>query len=116
MPVIQSQVSTASDAFRANTERMRELVNDISVRAATVERGGSEESRQRHVSRGKLLPRDRLAQLLDPGSPFLEVGQFAAYGMYDDNIAAAGMIAGIGRVEGREVMVVVNDATVQGGT
>jgi 3-methylcrotonyl-CoA carboxylase beta subunit len=116
MPVIQSQLSTASDAFRANTERMRELVNDISVRAATVERGGSEESRQRHVSRGKLLPRDRLAQLLDPGSPFLEVGQFAAYGMYDDNIAAAGMIAGIGRVEGREVMVVVNDATVKGGT
>ncbi|MGE0279529.1 MAG: carboxyl transferase domain-containing protein [Rhizobiaceae bacterium] len=116
MPVIQSQVSTASDAFRANTERMRELVNDISVRAAAVERGGSEESRQRHVSRGKLLPRDRLAQLLDPGSPFLEVGQFAAYGMYDDNIAAAGMIAGIGRVEGREVMVVVNDATVKGGT
>ena len=63
MPVIQSQVSTASDTFRANTERMRALVNDISTRAATVERGGSEESRQRHVSRGKLLPRDRLAQL-----------------------------------------------------
>jgi len=116
MPVIQSQVSTASDAFRANTERMRALVNDMSVRAATLERGGSEEARQRHVSRGKLLPRDRLAQLLDPASPFLEIGQFAAYGMYDDNIAAAGMIAGIGRVEGREVMVVVNDATVKGGT
>ncbi len=116
MPVIQSQISTASDAFRANAERMRALVNDISVKAATVERGGSEESRQRHVSRGKLLPRDRLAQLLDPGSPFLEIGQFAAWDMYDDNIAAAGMIAGIGRVEGREVMVVVNDATVKGGT
>jgi len=116
MPPIQSQISTSSDLFRANAEKMRSLVADISEKAATVQRGGSDEARERHASRGKLLPRDRLTQLLDPGSPFLEIGQFAAFGMYDDNIAAAGMIAGIGRIEGREVMVVVNDATVKGGT
>jgi 3-methylcrotonyl-CoA carboxylase beta subunit len=116
MPAIQSQISTASDTFRANAERMRLAVADIGEKAAKVERGGSEDSRQRHVSRGKLLPRDRLAQLLDPGSPFLEIGQFAAHGMYDDDISSAGMIAGVGRVEGKEVVVVVNDATVKGGT
>jgi 3-methylcrotonyl-CoA carboxylase beta subunit len=116
MSVIRSEVSTSSDAFRANAERMRALVADLADKAAVIERGGSEDARQRHVSRGKLLPRERLAQLLDFGSPFLEIGQFAAYGMYDDNIAAAGMIAGVGRVEGREVMIVVNDATVKGGT
>ena len=116
MPVIQSQISPSSETFRANAERMRALVSDISEKAAAVQRGGSDEASERHVSRGKLLPRERLAQLLDDGSPFLEIGQFAAWGMYDDNIAAAGMIAGIGRVEDREVMVVVNDATVKGGT
>jgi 3-methylcrotonyl-CoA carboxylase beta subunit len=116
MPVIQSQISPASDAFKANAEKMRELVADIAEKAETIERGGSEEARARHVKRGKLLPRQRLAQLLDTGSPFLEIGQFAAHGMYGEDIPAAGMIAGIGRVEGREVMVVVNDATVKGGT
>ena len=116
MPVIQSSISTSSEGFRANAERMRALVSDISDKAAVVQRGGSEEARARHTARGKLLPRDRLAQLLDTGSPFLEIGQFAAWDMYDDAISAAGMIAGIGRVEGREVMVVVNDATVKGGT
>jgi 3-methylcrotonyl-CoA carboxylase beta subunit len=116
MTVIQSQISTSSDLFRANAEKMRALVADISEKAATVQRGGTDEARERHASRGKLLPRDRLTQLLDPASPFLEIGQFAAWGLYDDNIAAAGMIAGIGRIEGREIMVVVNDATVKGGT
>ncbi len=95
---------------------MRALVADIADKAATVERGGSDDARERHVSRGKLLPRQRLAQLIDPGSPFLEIGQFAAWGMYDGDIASAGMIAGVGRVEGKEVMIVVNDATVKGGT
>jgi 3-methylcrotonyl-CoA carboxylase beta subunit len=95
---------------------MRALVADIAEKAASVERGGSDEARERHQGRGKLLPRERLAQLLDTGSPFLEIGQFAAWNMYDGDISAAGMIAGIGRVEGREVMVVVNDATVKGGT
>ena len=116
MPAIRSAVSPASETFRANAERMKGLVADIADKAASVSLGGPEEARQRHVARGKLLPRERLAQLLDTGSPFLEIGQFAAHGMYDDNIASAGMIAGIGRVEGREVMVVVNDATVKGGT
>ncbi len=116
MPTIQSQISPSSELFRANAGRMRTLVEDISQKAATIQRGGSDDARERHVARGKLLPRERLAQLLDTGSPFLEIGQFAAYGMYDDHIAAAGMIAGIGRVEGREVMIVVNDATVKGGT
>jgi len=116
MPIIQSQISPVSETFRTNAERMGELVEDIAGKAAAVERGGSEEARRRHVSRGKLLPRQRLAQLIDPGSPFLEVGQFAAWNMYDGDISAAGMIAGIGRVESREVMIVVNDATVKGGT
>jgi len=116
MPVIRSLLSTSTDMFKANAEHMRALVADIADKATTVERGGSEEARKRHTSRGKLLPRQRLAQLLDAGSPFLEIGQFAAWNMYGGDISSAGMIAGIGRVEGREVMVVVNDATVKGGT
>jgi len=116
MPVIKSQISTSSESFKANSERMKALVRDIAGKSEVIEKGGTDEARERHVSRGKLLPRDRLAKLLDPGSPFLEIGQFAAYGMYSGDISSAGMIAGVGRVEGREVMVVVNDATVKGGT
>ena len=116
MPIIKSELSPSSDTFKANAERMRELVADISDKAATVELGGSEEARERHVARGKLLPRERLAQLLDTGAPFLEIGQFTAWGMYGEEIASAGMICGIGRIEGTECMVVVNDATVKGGT
>jgi 3-methylcrotonyl-CoA carboxylase beta subunit len=116
MPVIQSAVSPASEVFRQNAERMRGLVADIAEKAATVEAGGPEEARERHLARGKLLPRQRLAQLLDTGSPFLEIGQFAAWDVYSEPIPSAGMIAGVGRVEGKEVMVVVNDATVKGGT
>jgi 3-methylcrotonyl-CoA carboxylase beta subunit len=116
MPVIRSEIAPASEEFRTNRERMEELVADIAHKAKLVEQGGSDDARERHVSRGKLLPRQRLAQLLDTGSPFLEIGQFAAWDMYGGDIASAGMIAGVGRVEGREVMVVVNDATVKGGT
>ena len=116
MPVIQSKLSPASETFKANADRMKALVADIADKAKVVEQGGSEEARARHVSRGKLLPRDRLAQLIDTGSPFLEIGQFAAWQMYGDDIASAGMIAGIGRIEGTECMIVVNDATVKGGT
>lgn len=116
MTILTSLISTGSETFTANTKRMRALVNDMEVKAAAVIRGGTDEARERHTSRGKLLPRDRLAQLLDAGSPFLEIGQFAAWGMYDDNISSAGLIAGIGRVSGKEVMIVVNDATVKGGT
>jgi len=116
MPVIQSQISLSSDTFRSNEKRMRALVAEIAEAAARAEQGGSEAARERHRSRGKLLARERLAQLLDTGSPFLEIGQFAAWEMYEGDIASAGMIAGIGRVEGREVMIVINDATVKGGT
>jgi 3-methylcrotonyl-CoA carboxylase beta subunit len=116
VPIIRSAVSTSSETFRANAEHMRGLIADIAEKAAIVSLGGPEEARQRHLARGKLLPRQRLAQLLDTGSPFLEIGQFAAWGMYGEMIASAGMIAGVGRVEDREVMVVINDATVKGGT
>jgi 3-methylcrotonyl-CoA carboxylase beta subunit len=116
MATLTSQISPSSEAYRDNAARMRELVADIADKAALVQRGGSDEARERHVSRGKLLPRERLVQLLDTGSPFLEIGQFAAWNMYDGDISSAGMIAGIGRVEGREVVIVVNDATVKGGT
>ncbi len=116
MPPLPTSVSPSSDAFRANAARMKALTEDIAEKAAQVSLGGPAEARERHVARGKLLPRERLAQLLDPGSPFLEIGQFAAFGLYSGDIASAGMICGVGRVEGREVMVVVNDATVKGGT
>ncbi|HEU4986423.1 MAG TPA: carboxyl transferase domain-containing protein [Rhizobiaceae bacterium] len=116
MSVLQSQVSPSSEAFRFNASRMEALLAELRETAAIIERGGPEEARERHVARGKLLPRERLAQLLDPGAPFLEIGQFAAWDMYGGDIASAGMIAGIGRVEGKEVMIVVNDATVKGGT
>jgi len=102
MPVLRSALSPTSDAFRANATRMRSRVSDIEAKAATVAAGGPAEALQRHVSRGKLLPRERLAQLLDVGSPFLEIGQFAAWDMYGGDIASAGMIAGIGRVEGTD--------------
>ncbi len=116
MPALQSQISPASETFKANAERMRGLVADIAGKAGVVECGGSDEARERHVSRGKLLPRARLAQLLDTGAPFLEIGQFAAWEMYGGDIASAGIITGIGRVEGTECVIVVNDATVKGGT
>lgn len=96
---------------------MLALVEDLRSKVATISLGGGERSREKHLSRGKLLPRDRIETLLDDGSPFLEIGQFAGYQMYgDDNIAAGGLIAGIGRVNGQECMIVANDATVKGGT
>ncbi|MDZ5697802.1 carboxyl transferase domain-containing protein [Chelativorans sp. M5D2P16] len=116
MTVLRSQISPASEAYRANEARMKALVADMAEKAATIELGGSEGARARHTGRGKLLPRERLYNLLDVGAPFLEIGQFAAWDMYGGDIASAGLIAGVGRVEGREVMIVVNDATVKGGT
>ena len=116
MPILKTAALPSSDSFRANAEKMRALVADIAEKATIVERGGTAEARARHVARGKLLPRERLAQLIDLGSPFLEIGQFAAWDLHGGDIASAGMIAGIGRVEGKEVMIVVNDATVKGGT
>ncbi len=95
---------------------MEALIAETAQVAAAISEGGPVHARERHLARGKLLPRERVRQLLDPASPFLEIGTFAAHGMYGGDIAAAGVIAGIGRVEGREVMVVCNDATVKGGT
>ena len=100
----------------SNREQHLQLVEQLRAKLATAARGGSERSRERHVGRGKLLPRDRVDGLLDPGSPLLEIAPLAAGGMYDDECPGAGMIAGIGRVSGRECMIVANDATVKGGT
>jgi 3-methylcrotonyl-CoA carboxylase beta subunit len=116
MQALKSQINPRSEEFRANAERMREVVGDLRAKAAQIAHGGGEAARTRHESRGKLLPRERVEQLLDPGTPFLEIGQLAAYGMYDDEAPAAGLIAGIGCVMGRECMIIANDATVKGGT
>lgn len=95
---------------------MRELVAELTERLAEVRVGGSQSARDKHLARGKLLPRDRVDRLLDPGAPFLEIAPLAAYGMYGGGVPSAGMVAGIGRVEGRECVIVANDATVKGGT
>jgi len=116
MHVIKSAINTRAEDFRANQAHMRAQVEDLREKASTVSAGGGPAAREKHTARGKLLPRDRVDQLLDPGSPFLEIGQLAAWGMYDGDAPAAGMIAGIGRVHGTECMVIANDATVKGGT
>ena len=99
-----------------NRQRHEELVAELKELLSTTARGGSERARARHISRGKLLPRQRINQLLDPGSPFLEVAPLAAHEMYGGKVPAAGVIAGIGIIEGRRCLVVANDATVSGGT
>jgi 3-methylcrotonyl-CoA carboxylase beta subunit len=113
---MQSQVLTGSEAYRANRAAHLAALAQIEEAAVQAAGGGGESSRARHVARGKMLPRDRVANLLDPGSPFLEVGALAAHGMYGGDAPCAGVIAGIGLVEGRQVMVICNDATVKGGT
>ena len=115
-PRIESKIVTDGDEFRARAAHNRALAGKLRADVAQAALGGNERSRQRHVSRGKLLPRDRVERLLDPGSPFLEIGQLAACDMYEGEVPGAGMIAGIGRVSGRQVMIVCNDATVKGGT
>ncbi|HEX6793178.1 MAG TPA: carboxyl transferase domain-containing protein [Casimicrobiaceae bacterium] len=116
MPAFESTISPRDPLFVRNREAMAALVADLREKIAVIEQGGGEVARKRHVARGKLLPRERVRSLVDPGSPFLELSQFAAYGMYGDTIAAAGIITGIGRVCGRECVIVCNDATVKGGT
>lgn len=113
---LQSQVLTAGEAFEANRAAHLEALDQIQEAAALAMSGGGEKARDRHLSRGKMLPRERVANLLDPGSPFLEVGTTAAHGMYGGAAPCAGVIAGIGLVQGRQVMVICNDATVKGGT
>jgi 3-methylcrotonyl-CoA carboxylase beta subunit len=113
---IGNSIERNSEDFRANADKMVALVSDLQSRRDKASLGGPERSRARHLSRGKLLPRDRVMQLIDPGSPFLELSPLAAYGLYDDDINGAGLITGIGRIEGRECLVVCNDATIKGGT
>ena len=116
MPRIKSRLDTASPAFLANAAHHRALAAQLRAEVARVAEGGGAEAQKKHAARGKLLPRERVRALLDPGSPFLELSQLAAHGMYGDDAPCAGIITGIGRVEGREVVIVANDATVKGGT
>ncbi|WP_170409199.1 carboxyl transferase domain-containing protein [Ruegeria arenilitoris] len=113
---LTSKAMPASEGFKTNRTAHLDALAQITAAAEAARMGGGEKSRARHESRGKMLPRRRVANLLDPGSPFLEIGATAAHGMYGDAAPAAGVVAGIGRVQGREVMVVCNDATVKGGT
>ena len=115
MSRIVSQVSPRSATFLHNEQVNRALVETLRVRTANAARGGPQAARDRHQARGKLLPRDRVEQLLDRGSPFLEIGALTAFGLYDDEAPGAGLIAGVGRISGREAMVLANDATVKGG-
>jgi 3-methylcrotonyl-CoA carboxylase beta subunit len=115
-PAIRSKADPASAAFKRNAQVHAALATELRERLAVVGRGGPEQARQRHVARGKLLPRDRVDTLLDPASPFLELSPLAATGMYDDEAPAAGLITGVGRISGRECVIVANDATVKGGT
>ena len=116
MTTLKSSVDLKSMAFCENAQAMQSLIADLREKVSEIERGGGEHARERHLSRGKLLPRDRVRVLLDEGSPFLEFSQFAGYQMYDDVVPAGGIITGIGRVSERECVIVVNDATVKGGT
>jgi len=116
MPFIRSKLNPGAADFQRNAAAMAELVADLRAKVERAAAGGEEAARARHVARGKLLPRERLRLLLDPGAPFLELSQLAALGMYGDEAPGAGIITGVGRVSGRECVVVVNDATVKGGT
>ncbi|WP_242096232.1 carboxyl transferase domain-containing protein [Sphingomonas sp. CROZ-RG-20F-R02-07] len=115
-PVLASAVSPDSETFRTNAAHNRALAESLRADVARTALGGGAASRERHTARGKLLPRDRVEHLLDPGSAFLEIGQLAANGLYDDAVPGAGLICGIGRVSGRPCMILCNDATVKGGT
>ncbi len=116
MPTLPTTVDPASPSFAANRAHHLALRDDLRDQHARAALGGPEEARRRHTARGKLLPRERVEALLDPGSPFLELSPLAAHGVYDDAAPGAGLITGVGRVAGRQVVVVANDATVKGGT
>jgi 3-methylcrotonyl-CoA carboxylase beta subunit len=116
MPALTSKISARSAEFQHNAQSMGALVADLRNKVEAIKQGGGEAARQKHTARGKLLPRERVRQLLDIGSPFLELSQLAAWDLYDNQVPAAGIITGIGRVSGRECMIVANDATVKGGT
>ncbi|TWT09487.1 carboxyl transferase domain-containing protein [Reyranella sp. CPCC 100927] len=116
MSVFRSSLDTRSTAFKDNVAAMQGRVDELRAKVEEVRRGGGEAARERHIKRGKLLPRERVRTLLDPGAPFLELSQLAAYEMYDNAAPSAGVITGVGRVSGVECVIVCNDATVKGGT
>ncbi|MDP3522115.1 MAG: carboxyl transferase domain-containing protein, partial [Hydrogenophaga sp.] len=116
MPQLDTQLNVRSADFQANALAMRAVVDDLKAQVARVAAGGGEAARAKHTARGKLLPRDRVQMLLDPGTPFLELAPLAAMGMYNDDAPCAGIVAGIGRVSGTDCLIVCNDATVKGGT
>ena len=116
MSILETQLNPRSADFLANAAAMQALVDDLHAHCDKTALGGSEAARAKHVARGKLLPRERVRRLLDPGTPFLELSPLAAYNMYGNDAPGAGVIAGIGRVSGVDCMIVCNDATVKGGT
>ncbi len=116
MTVIKSTLKPRAKDFKENAAALVELVSDLREKTETASLGGSQASRERHVARGKLLARERVRALCDPGGPFLELSPLAAYDMYEDNIASAGIVTGVGVVSGTECVIVANDATVKGGT
>jgi len=116
MAVLNSRINTRDETFGKNRDHMQKQVDDLREKVDGIRQGGGAKAQQRHTSRGKLLPRERLNALLDPGSPFLELSQLAAYKVYEDDVPSAGIITGIGRVSGQECMIFINDATVKGGT
>lgn len=116
MTALPSRLSSQSADFKTNAEAMEKTIADFKDKLTTIQQGGGDTARAKHLARGKMLPRDRVKNLIDPGSPFLELSSFAAHEVYTDPVPAAGMITGIGRISGQECMIVVNDATVKGGT
>ena len=116
MSKLASSINPASDEFKANDAAMSAIIEDLRLVTAKARLGGEEDARKRHQDRGKMLVRDRIDSLLDPGSPFLELSPLAAYQVYEERVSAAGVVTGVGRIEGRECVVIANDATVKGGT
>ncbi|MEQ1727628.1 MAG: carboxyl transferase domain-containing protein, partial [Vicinamibacterales bacterium] len=116
MQVIESRINPSDEVFRTNEERLRGLVAELRARTERNRQGGGQKPVERHRAQGKLPVRERIERLLDRGTPFLEFSALAAWGLYDDNAPGAGIVTGIGRVSGREVVIVANDATVKGGT
>lgn len=116
MPQIKSKIDSHSELFQNNQQAMQSLLDNLQQTLSTIYLGGDDKARTRHTSKGKLLVRERIERLLDPGSPFLELSALAGYQLYEDNIAAGGIITGIGHINGQECMIIANDATVKGGT